>query len=136
MFITSAKSLMRSGEENEYTDLVLEIQVEKAKRMLKDWSIEPTIKQIELVREATIEYTGLDLTLDEMTAVINLYSTLKIEVAGMKYYEEIDESLRFAISHFILGCPWPIYRDKVDMNEYLELLHKQAEKIGFKVVKD
>jgi len=136
MFITSVKNVMRASEENDHMELVLKIQVEKAKRLLQDWSVEPTIKQIELVREATIEYTDLDLNLEEMTAIINLYPSLKIEVAGMRNYEEIKESLCFAISHLILGCPWPTHGDKVDMKEYLVLLHVQAEKIGFKVVKN
>lgn len=132
MFITSANKVMTS-QHNDNMDLVLKIQVDEAKRLLMNALVVPTSAQIQLAREAAIEYTGLDLSEQQMLSVINLYSRLRIDVYEMKGIDDINESLCFAISHLVLACPWPIYKDKIDIDEFLKLLHRQAVKIGFKV---
>ena len=105
MFITSANKVMTS-QHNDNMDLVLKIQVDEAKRLLMNALVVPTSAQIQLAREAAIEYTGLDLSEQQMLSVINLYSRLRIDVYEMKGIDDINDhyALRFhTLSLHVLG---------------------------------
>lgn len=80
------------------------------------------------------EISGLRLDGEQIRGLLSLYPSARIKVALEGLGDtDIRDSLSFAISHFILGCGWPTYGDKVDVEEFVTILQRQAEGLGFRV---
>ncbi len=83
------------------------------------------------------EISGLRLNGEHIRGLLSLYPSARIKVALYGGGDtDSREALSFAISHFVLGCGWPTYGDKVDVEEFVTILQRQAEGLGFRVDKN
>jgi hypothetical protein len=83
------------------------------------------------------DISGLHVDAERIRGILALYPSTRIKIAMYGVGDtDIRGDLAFAISHFILGCGWPTYGDKVEIEEFVAVLQKQAVHLGFKVRED
>ena len=82
------------------------------------------------------EITGLRIDAKQAQAILSLYPQVRIKIAVYDGISDTDvrDGLSFAAAHFFLGCEWPTYGDKVNMDEFTSLLQMQAGKMGFQQI--
>ena len=79
-------------------------------------------------RELIKEHAGLDIPVVKLESILNLYPETKIRIADNRGFIDSDVSdlLLDAVAHFFLGCSWPIGKDNVDIDVFLNILQRQA----------
>ena len=100
-------------------------------RYFHNRDMEPTTTQYEEAAEHLTNLTGLEISVSVTKELLSLFPLARIDLAekGICGFGVRDE-LADAAGNFILGCRWPIYRDKVNMDTFLEVLKQQGEKMG------
>jgi hypothetical protein len=97
----------------------------------------PTDSEYSEAAEFIEDISGIQIDAERIRGILALYPSTRIKIAIYGVGDtEIREDLAFAIAHFVLGCGWPRYGDKIDVEEFVAVLRKQAVHLGFKVRDD
>lgn len=92
----------------------------------------PSDEQYQEAMEFFNEITELNLNLEQTKGILDLYPLPRITLAAYTTMDtDTRDQLSFAIAHFFLGCSWPMFKDKVDIDAFVELLKDQAKQMGF-----
>jgi hypothetical protein len=86
------------------------------------------------------QLTQIDVTLGQVETMLDLYPFVRIQVAKYGVYTDkmcMDE-LANMIGDFFLGSAWPRTNGKGigEDEEFLSLLRQQAEKMGYRLIKE
>lgn len=123
MFITKPQDrLSLLDTENEY---LFDMHNDSARFYIENHNAQLSDKQYKHAQDIINENTELNLSIDHVKIILSLYPRTRIQFA---IYEDSSDLL-FAVSHLFLGCSWPTYGDKVDIDQFVTLLKTQAKKI-------
>lgn len=121
MFIVAPQDRLNlANSSNEY---ILNMHLDSSKFYFENKDIALTTEQLNDAVEMVNSETNLGLSHEHMKAIFDIYPRSRIQFA---IYKD-TEGLFFAISHFFLGCSWPTYGDKVDIDAFYSLLNSQAK---------
>lgn len=83
----------------------------------------PIEKAYEYAVKEIAENAYINFSVEQVKDILSFYPYALIELAE-------NEEVEFdCISHFFLGCQWPKFKDNININEFLEILHFQVKKI-------
>lgn len=121
--------LARSLDEGiEGLHIVFAMRRKTALSLLENIDQQITQEHLKEAVEYLSEITEIDIEVSVIEKLLTLYPTARIAIAqgdGVHCDSDAQDELLFAFSHFLLGCPWPIYGDQIDMAEFLALLQRQ-----------
>lgn len=129
MFIISPGVVMEWANTPDQKFL-LDMRVDVARDLFANRFAVPTDQQYDRAAEILQEIAELALDKEQIRGLLALYPRVRIEIT--EGADDAYESLAFCIAHFVLGCSWPKYGDKLDIDAFVEVLQAQAEKLGFK----
>jgi hypothetical protein len=139
MFIGDAKRMVeadtsyRNGK-SDTANYILVNMVDNAKWLAENANAEPTDEQYKEVQSFILECSGIDLGTKGTKTLLSIYPRAKIKVAKYDVSDtDVRDDISFAVAHFFLGCAWPTYGDNVDIDAFVDLLKRQAVKVGFEV---
>lgn len=77
--------------------------------------------------DSIAEHAGISLTTETLQAILGLYPSARIKIAEADgcWDTDVNDSLMSTIAHFFMGCPWPTYGDKIDIDLFRKILIKQ-----------
>lgn len=139
MLVDSTNKVMSAAKENFalYNDTELDslfsTRAGNAQFYLENVNVSPTTHQVYEVAHIIKIVTGIDCDSFLAKTILSLYPTAKIQVAVYGTESDAKDEILWAVAHFFLGCPWPTYDDDVQLTEFVLLLQKQAQALGFKV---
>lgn len=139
MFVDSTHKVMSAAKENLalYNDAELEslfsTRADNTQFYLENVNVSPTTHQVYEVAHIIKIVTGIDCDSFLAKTILTLYPTAKIQVAVYGTESDAKDEILWAVAHFFLGCPWPTYNDDVQLTEFVLLLQKQAQALGFKL---
>lgn len=139
MFVDSTHKVMSAAKENLalYNDAELEslfsTRADNTQFYLENVNVSPTTHQVYEVAHIIKIVTGIDCDSFLAKTILSLYPTAKIQVAVYGTESDAKDEILWAVAHFFLGCPWPTYNDDVQLTEFVLLLQKQAQALGFKL---
>lgn len=123
MFMTIAQERLKlKNTENEY---LLDMYRNITSFYIEHKDVQMTEEQYYDACEIMSDMLELQLSVAHTKTILQLYPHSRIRFAVQKE----NDSLSFALSHFFLGCAWPTYGEKVDINKFTELLQEQAKLI-------
>lgn len=134
MFLTTPARLLKllaSGPWMKNQELGIRRRLSESYLLNRDlW---PTQAQQQAAAQFLTERTGLIWSDHKTMEVLSLYPFARIKLAkhGLSSTHGVHAGLENVAANFFLHCRWPIYRDQVDMNCFLELLREQGETMGF-----
>jgi hypothetical protein len=101
---------------------------------LDNAAAQPSEKHLEEVAGYFAGITGLAFSSEQAEAILSLYPRARIKVAVYDgiFDTDVRDELSFAVAHFFLGCSWPTYGDAIDLDEFMDLMTRQALAMGFK----
>jgi hypothetical protein len=114
-------------------DLLFSTQADNTQFYLDNVNVSPTIHQVYEVAHIIKIVTGIDCDSFLAKTILSLYPTAKIQVAVYGTESDAKDEILWAVAHFFLGCPWPTDNDDVQLTEFVLLLQKQAQALGFKL---
>lgn len=133
MYIAKPDVIMKWAKSTEES-YILNIRTNISGHLYKNRFALPTDRQYVEAADFIEEISGIRLDEEQIKGLLTLYPSARINMALDGVSDtEVREALSFAISHFVLGCTWPTYGDKVDVQEFVEILQKQAAGLGFQV---
>jgi len=139
MLVDSTNNVMSAAKENLalYNDAELEslfsTRADNTQFYLENVNVSPTTHQVYEVAHIIKIVTGIDCDSFLAKTILSLYPTAKIQVAVYGTESDAKDEILWAVAHFFLGCPWPTYNDDVQLTEFVLLLQKQAQALGFKL---
>ena len=98
---------------------------------LDNVNVSPTTHQVYEVAHIIKIVTGIDCDSFLAKTILSLYPAAKIQVAVYGTESNAKDEILWAVAHFFLGCPWPTYNDEVQLTDFILLLQKQAQSLGF-----
>ena len=139
MLVDSTNKVMSAAKENLalYNDAELDLlfsrRADNTQFYLENVNVSPTTHQVYEVAHIIKIVTGIDCDSFLAKTILSLYPTAKIQVAVYGTESDAKDEILWAVAHFFLGCPWPTYNDDVQLTEFVLLLQKQAQALGFKL---
>ena len=134
MLVDSTNKVMAEAKENITLDESLfSSKANTAQFYLENVNLSPTTHQVYEVAHIIKIVTGIDCDSSLAKTILSLYPTAKIQVAVYGTESDAKDEILWAVAHFFLGCPWPTYNDDVQLIEFVLLLQKQAQALGFKL---
>jgi hypothetical protein len=139
MLVDSTNKVMSAAKENFalYDDTELDslfsTRADNTQFYLENVNVSPTTHQVYEVAHIIKIVTGIDCDSFLAKTILSLYPTAKIQVAVYGTESDAKDEILWAVAHFFLGCPWPTYNDDVQLTEFVLLLQKQAQALGFKL---
>ena len=139
MLVDSTNNVMSAAKENYalYDDTELDslfsTRADNTQFYLENVNVSPTTHQVYEVAHIIKIVTGIDCDSFLAKTILSLYPTAKIQVAVYGTESDAKDEILWAVAHFFLGCPWPTYNDDVQLTEFVLLLQKQAQALGFKL---
>jgi hypothetical protein len=139
MFVDSTNKVMSAAKENSalYDDAELDslfsTRADNTQFYLDNVNLAPTTHQVYEVAHIIKIVTGINCDSFLAKTILSLYPTAKIQVAVYGTESDAKDEILWAVAHFFLGCPWPTYNDDVQLTEFVLLLQKQAQALGFKL---
>ncbi|MEM0550492.1 MULTISPECIES: hypothetical protein [Aeromonas] len=133
MFIYAPNSIIRDdGKPSDNASYMLEIRRASSMFLYENRDVKPTSLQFKEAAEYLTSNTGICIHHKQAEAILSLYPIARIKLAkhGVTDTDVCDE-LAFASAHFFLGCSWPTFGDKINMDEFIALMRKQAGLMGF-----
>lgn len=93
----------------------------------------PTLDQYRQAASVMTELAEVTITPDQAEAILALYPQARIKLAVYGDLQDTDtrEAVSFAVAHYFLGCTWPSFGDGVDIDQFMDLLTKQAVAMGY-----
>lgn len=73
--------------------------------------------------------TGIKLQLADVHEILRRYPYYRTQIAN-----EESGMIFCALSVFLIGCEWPMYKDNlttIEMGQYIQLLQREAQHYGF-----
>jgi hypothetical protein len=141
MFIGDAKKMVqldcdfRSGKSDTANYLLVNI-ADNAKFLKENVSAAPNHKGYSTVADYIQSITGIAFQVEDAKLLLDLYPRARIKVAEFGIEDsDVKDEIAFSVSHFFLGCSWPTYGEQVDHDSFVDLLKRQANKVGFQSVK-
>lgn len=138
MFIdTPHNTLKIASLEDGITDdgrhYLLRMRQDDSTFFLQNRNVMPSLQNYTDAASFLSEITGLKFDADSASAILSLYPQVRIKLAKHNGIGNTDvrHELSFAASHFFLGCTWPTYGDKVNIDAFVALLQAQGAKMGF-----
>lgn len=121
------------GITDDGTHFLLRMKRDASKFFFDNRHAYPTPENYAAVAQHWLETTDIQFSPEQAEAILALYPQARIKVAvyGGIADTDVRDELGFAISHFFLGCTWPTFGDKIDIDEFVSLLKKQASLMGF-----
>jgi hypothetical protein len=101
---------------------------QRALSLLENINQQITQEHLKEAVEFLSEISEIDIEVSFVEKLLALYPAARINIAlvdGVHGDSEARDELSFAFSHFILGCPWPMCGDQIDMVEFIALLQRQ-----------
>ena len=95
---------------------------------LNNLEAEPSGDQLNTAIELVKEQCELSIQSQQIIELLTLYPKVKIQISNDDY-DGVCEML----SDFLLGCRWPIHKDNLDINAFIDLLKKQAVLFGYSI---
>lgn len=139
MFIDKPENTIRLGARDDGitddgTHYLLRMRRDSSMFYLNNRAAMPTAQNIAEVAKHFAEISGVEFSPEQAEAILSLYPQVRIKVANYDGIEDTDvrDGLSFAMAHFFLGCTWPTFGDKVDLELFVALLQKQAGLMGFR----
>lgn len=133
MYIAKPDLIMEWAKSPEKS-YILNIRTNISEHLYENRFAMPTDGQYVEAADFIEEASGIRLDGEQIRGLLMLYPSARINVALDGVSDtEVREALSFAISHFVLGCTWPTYGDKVDVEEFVGILQKRAKDLGFGV---
>jgi hypothetical protein len=130
MLIRKVNEVLANNETNE---LLLKMHASRSQHLYNNCLAAMTDPLYLRVTEFMQASLGWDITQEQVTAILELYPSARIEVAltGGLNDTDVRDCVLNSFSHFFLGCEWPTFGDKIDLTVFLTALHKQAVEMGF-----
>ncbi|ANL87128.1 hypothetical protein [Rhizobium phaseoli] len=115
-------------------DFVLRLRREGSQFYFANRNARPTVAEYRAAAQYLTDSTDVEFDTDAIKAILSLYPSARIDLAA-GYIQEthVRDALKDAIANFFLSCDWPRGRDKVDIDAFLAVLHRQAEAMGYTV---
>lgn len=106
---------------------LFQMRREGIRQYLANVAIEPSDQLVEEASQVLSESVGFDISVDAVRQLLAMYPPVRIQLAlaGSAGDSDVSDMLLDATSHFLLGCHWPTYGDKVDTDEFCALLKRQ-----------
>lgn len=80
--------------------------------------------------------TRISLTKEQLIDLLFFFPFYRIKLAVYGVEDtEVKSYLLNMVSSFFIGVQWPTYGDKVDMDDFMALLHKRAIEMKYEIVK-
>lgn len=135
MFIDSAKNTLNIASRldeltSDGTHYLLRMRRESSAFLYENRDVMPTDERYAQAAAFLKEITELEFTLEQTKNILSLYPNVRISLATSSISAS-KEGLSFVAAHFFLGCNWPVYGDNIDADEFLKILKKSANLIGF-----
>lgn len=134
MYISDPKhtmSMIKSGYDrtDDGTHFLLRSIREGNKHYLDNLHLVPSEERYVQAAETMSDMSELMIGAEDAKKLFDLYPSARINLAE----SGVDkEDCSFILAHFFMGCRWPQFGDKMDIDEFVEELKKQAVLIGFK----
>ena len=115
-------------EGKEGLHLIFGLRRRIARSLLENIDKQITQEHLKEAVEFLSEVTEMDIEVSFVEKLLILYPPARIAIGvaeGVHGDSEAREELLFAFTHFVLGCTWPTYGDKINPEEFLALLQKQ-----------
>lgn len=107
---------------------ILKINKNIAQMILKHQHSPIPEEQLLLSKDLLKEETGIEFSIKEVRDIICSYPYCRASIIMFGVEDtEARGSLFNALSLLALSCSWPEYRDKVNMDKFVEALNKQIK---------
>jgi len=135
MFIDSAKNTLKIASRldeltSDGTHYLLRMRRESAAFLYENRDAMPTDERYAEAAAYLKEITELEFSLEQTKNILSLYPNVKISLATSSLLSS-REGLSFVAAHFFLGCDWPVYGDNIEVDDFLNILKKSANLMGF-----
>jgi hypothetical protein len=128
------KRLIKNNADRLVDSGVMQIQKKRMEFALENIDKIPKVDDVKEAIAFIEEEAGIILTDVQFLAILSLFPVARVELAEYGWGDtEVRSHTLDVIAKFFLSAYWPMYMDEFDIDEFVAVLKKAAQFMGYQV---